>query len=278
MQQRVLSLLTSIFLLSCGADYGVTTPHQEDTNITTQVIDENSSKQVIDENSSKQVIDENSSKAPSPENPPTGPSKPGDEDLPEFIFKVDLGKSGKGEPFWYAWEEDGKAIKSSREVFPVFDQNPLKMKIEGCFEFNREDDSSQSEVHCAHRHKILHFSDRGDISNTDLPSVLSDGVLAHTNVALTLDPLPIGKYEMKLYFHDALAKKQGKFEIFVDEPAGRKSLGTFTVSKGKDASNPTVALFRFNVLSPRPLKLYFRCIHARYIINGFELTKFFETP
>ena len=84
---------------------------------------------------------------------------------------------------------------------------------------------------------------------------------------------------MKLFFHDAAAEaKVGEFEVLVDTPEGRKSLGVFNGSVGSDGSVATTIDFKFNILNPGPIKLYIRCITKGFVFNGFEVTKFFAGP
>ena len=117
---------------------------------------------------------------------------------------MDLGQTTNVQDFWFGWEEDGNKIVSEREVFPVFDQTPLNLKLESCLEFD------WNTVNVPKKTVLLagnRWSFRiGDVTGTDKDLVLADGVASRTHLALTLDPLPIGKYEMKLFFHDAAAK------------------------------------------------------------------------
>ncbi len=200
------------------------------------------------------------------------------QELPEYIFKVDYGDVGLGEPFWFVWEENSKVAKSTREAYPVFDQSILNMKLESCFKINRKGETSRIGDQCSSCSRSMRFTNRGEPTNSDIPDVFSDGILSYSNMALTLEPLPVGIYEMKLYFHDVRRSKKGVFEVFAKDSTALRSLGFFTMSTGEDASDPTTVLFRFNMLTPGPMKILIRHIHQGYVLNGFELSKFRGLP
>ena len=135
------------------------------------------------------------------------------------------------------------------------------------------DNSSQTGGDDCNKH--MTFTHRGDVDSTKIPKVLSDGILAATEISLTLNPLPIGSYKMQMYFHDAALTKPAKFEVLVEDSSGKKSsLGTFSTSVGSDASKPSIVTFEFDAPKSRSLEIYIRNLEGEYVFNGFELAKF----
>lgn len=258
MKQLLPLILASMFMWSCSAEYTISTKSEDEDNENvseddTELTEEDSSQ--IDEPAQSE---EDSSIAPQP----------------EFIFSVDMGLTGNVEPFWFAWEAEEATSISTIEAFPVFDQTTLVMTLESCFDFD-SDDSSQSDS-CSGK-KLLNFADKGEVINSETPLVFRDGIYSKSNVALTLDPLPVGTYQMDLFFHNASSDNVSKFEVLTDNANGqRTSLGIFKVSTGEDASEPTKVSFDFSVLTPEPLKVYLRHKKGKTFMNGFQLYKFFE--
>ena len=103
-----------------------------------------------------------------------------------------------------------------------------------------------------------------------IKTVLADGVASRTPPGFNSRPIANQANEMKLFFHDAAVEaKVGEFEVLVDTPEGRKSLGVFNGSVGSDGSVATTIDFKFNILNPGPIKLYIRCITKGFVFNGF---------
>ena len=196
--------------------------------------------------------------------------------VPEFILSVDFSSAdSRQQEFWYDWREDGVVAESRRRLDNVFDQNSIAIKVSGCLEFDWTDAPHQSQA-CFDQNQALNFVERGPVTTTQIPDVLEDGILGKTHIALAVEDLPAGSYEMAVLFHDAGREEpQGEFEFFVDSDSGRSSLGIFTPTAGSDPSAPLTISFPFQRLSRGPIRIYIRCITSGFIINGFTITKFF---
>ena len=210
------------------------------------------------------------------------PTPDGDIDnttVPEFILQVDFSTSSEqAQDFWFDWTEQGQQVTSSRRIFPVFDQTPLDVAIESCLEFDWRSNPHEESA-CRHQNQAMVFADRGPVDDSPINNVLSDGIIGRTHMAMELSPLPAGKYEMTMLFHDAaLDTPVGEFEFFVDSPEGRSSLGIFTPSAGRSAEGLREVTFNFQQPVSGRIRIYIRCITSGFVINGFTTTKFFDGP
>ncbi|MFW7378830.1 MAG: FG-GAP repeat domain-containing protein [Oligoflexus sp.] len=190
--------------------------------------------------------------------------------VPEFIFQVDFGAPNAGEDFWLDWSEPSPVRRSERTVQPVFDQEPVRTKLESCW-------IKKKQRTCESAGKIK-FKDRATVEQTDIPLVLRDGAVFHSDGRMTLEDLPVGRYEIELFFHDAAAIKAGAVQVELQVGLGLVDLGRIEVSTGTNAALPSKIQYEFNITEAKPIRLIFRCIHSGYIINGFRLSKFFGGP
>jgi hypothetical protein len=193
--------------------------------------------------------------------------------VPEFIFQVDYGAPGAGQDFWFEWTEPTKVSDSSRTIRPLFDKEETTVSLQTCPSWREH-----KKKNCPDKRPKLKFVDRQPVTNTPIPAVLRDGVQAYSNVELAFEDLPRGAYRLDLLFHDAASAGLGGVRVELEVDGNVVDLGSVEVSKGEDASQPSTISYEFNLLAAKPVVIKFVCLYNGFILNGFELSKYFGEP